>query len=285
MARSALLAVLALLLLAPVARGEGRLVALGDSFSSGEGVPPFLPGSALAGENTCHRSARAWPLLAARVLVYSSKSLACSGARLADVLEDRAGRREPERRVAQVHRLAGLTGVDLVTLSVGGNDAGFGRVLATCALLPRCDLWFRRDGRDRVREQAERLAAPLAAAYRAIRRAAPDAALLVLDYPRLFPSQPGRRTCAAFGLLGRAELRFLDDETRALDRVIARAAAAARVRFVEVEDALAGHELSCGEHDWINHLRLGAPLEYAFHPTAEGQEALADSTVAALVGE
>src|SRR5207249_4145326 len=66
-----------------------RYVALGDSFSAGEGVPPFRKGTNryLPPRNRCHRSYRAYPALVAGRR--SSPGIwgfwACSGARLRDL--------------------------------------------------------------------------------------------------------------------------------------------------------------------------------------------------------
>src|SRR5919199_1138661 len=57
------------------------LAALGDSYSSGEGNPPFDPAA-----DGCDRSPQAWPLLAAADLAWTATDLACSGAQTKDVV-------------------------------------------------------------------------------------------------------------------------------------------------------------------------------------------------------
>lgn len=62
-----------------------QIVALGDSFISGEGAPEFFEGTNEAGGNQCRRAPTAHPFLIARALDTNVLSLACSGAKIADL--------------------------------------------------------------------------------------------------------------------------------------------------------------------------------------------------------
>ena len=80
----------------------GRLLALGDSYSSGEGAGEYEPGTD-NGNNSCHRSRNAWPtLLAHQRGLGVLPSIACSGATLTDLMSGRAGSGQPERRAGQL---------------------------------------------------------------------------------------------------------------------------------------------------------------------------------------
>lgn len=253
----------------PAARAAGgsSLVALGDSFSSGEGAPPFD-----AASGACHRSRSAWPVLLARELRWGARVLACSGAVVDDIV----------RRQLPSMGAGAPTALRLVTVTAGGNDAGFASVLRRCALLPRCDRWFTAGGRDRVRARIERLYRPLVALYARVQAAAGAAAVAVVGYPRLFPARPGLLTCAALGLLGPTEIRYLNARTADLDRVIARAALFSGTRYVDVLEAFAGRGVSCRGPQWVNHLRLGSRLASSFHPNLQGQRRLATVVARAL---
>jgi len=103
-----------------------RYIALGDSYASGEGNPPFLPGTAGNGDN-CHRSSVAYPELlplATSLNITSHESRACSGARRHDVLF--GSNTEP----SQLNYLSSTT--QLVTVQVGGDDIEFADVLKDC---------------------------------------------------------------------------------------------------------------------------------------------------------
>ncbi|MCM2580141.1 GDSL-type esterase/lipase family protein, partial [Streptomyces meridianus] len=91
-------------------------VALGDSYSSGLGA-----GSYDSASGDCKRSNASYPALwAANNAPASFSFTACSGATTDDVLAGQLG---------PVNSSTGL-----VSMSIGGNDAGFADVMTTCVL-------------------------------------------------------------------------------------------------------------------------------------------------------
>ena len=140
--------------------------ALGDSYSSGLGAGDYLDGS-----GACRRSANAYPeQWAARHEPASFAFAACAGATVRDVLDRQLGALGPSTR--------------LVSVTVGGNDAGFAGVMAACVLSSeeRC---LERIGSARSYGDTT-LPGLLDRLYAAIRAAAPDARVVVLGYPRLY---------------------------------------------------------------------------------------------------
>jgi len=145
--------------------GATAIVALGDSFISGEGGRWLGNGSEPFGTrsgtdraafgcdgrvcrydparvygtsegNGCHRSDVA-PILSAPVPVERRLNLACSGARLANVWPAALGGQPHLGEAPQVDQLAGLAerdDVQMIVLTVGANDVGFGKLVAGCAL-------------------------------------------------------------------------------------------------------------------------------------------------------
>jgi lysophospholipase L1-like esterase len=130
------------------------VLALGDSYASGEGNPrnvaawiagaaPFAP---YWDEDSCRRSVRGAPAQAALRLERSSPAssvtllyLACSGATVDQgVLGAQPG--QVASQLEQAARILGNRAVDIVIISVGGNDVGFGEILQTCALNANCPL-------------------------------------------------------------------------------------------------------------------------------------------------
>src|SRR4051794_6926758 len=89
-------------------------VALGDSYSSGVGTRAYI-----ADGTRCQRSVYAYPSLIASARGYALNFRACSGAKVSDVTNTQLS----SLRVSTAY----------VTISVGGNDAGFSSVLSTCA--------------------------------------------------------------------------------------------------------------------------------------------------------
>ncbi|MDR1998319.1 MAG: hypothetical protein LBQ06_00005, partial [Frankiaceae bacterium] len=124
-----------------VGTGPARYAALGDSFSSGAGVPDFEPGTAAdiggAGDNRCHRSAAGSysRLLVADPSVTADLEPAtfgaCSDAVTADVFSAGGGQGN-QGEPAQIDRVDQFT--DLITLTIGGNDVGLADIAANCAL-------------------------------------------------------------------------------------------------------------------------------------------------------
>src|SRR5277367_6088451 len=103
---------------APAAEAASAVsyVALGDSYSSGLGAGDYISSS-----GSCDRSTNAYPeQWAAAHSPASFVSVACSGATTADVLS------------SQVSALSAST--TLVSITIGGNDAGFASVMETCVL-------------------------------------------------------------------------------------------------------------------------------------------------------
>src|SRR5262245_9081112 len=92
----------------------GPYTALGDSYSSGVGTRNYF-----ADSGTCYRGPGAYPALVASRLGAPLTFVACSGAKVPDVLN-------------QLGSLNASTA--FVTVSVGGNDAGFASVITRCAL-------------------------------------------------------------------------------------------------------------------------------------------------------
>ncbi len=81
-------------------------VALGDSYASGVGTRSYI-----AGSGSCQRSTKAYPYVDAARIGANLTFVACSGARVADVT---------------ANQLASVTAsANLVSVQVGGNDAGF----------------------------------------------------------------------------------------------------------------------------------------------------------------
>jgi lysophospholipase L1-like esterase len=189
--------------------------------------------------------------------------IACSGA------TSRALRHRYNRQPPQLRQLSALRpAADIVTITIGGNDVGFGPVLADC-FVSDCVL---DRGLARARARIERrLPALLARDYRGLRRAAPRATIVVVGYPRLFPTRQARTVGCRW--LSRRERETLNRLAALLDRTIARSAHRARLHYVSVLPALAGHEL-CTRDSWVYPIGLrGGQLRG--HPLRPGQRALA----------
>ncbi|MEA2190809.1 MAG: hypothetical protein QOI73_930 [Solirubrobacteraceae bacterium] len=219
----------------------GGYVALGDSYSSGLGAERYTHES-----GACLRSSQSYVHQLGRKV---TSFRACAGASTDGVLD------------LQLKHFPANT--RLVTITVGGNDAGFLAVFSTCLLRPAATC-------DRRVAKAERyvrgeLAGRLGHVYDAIRRRAPDADVVVAGYPRLVERGPW---CGEFGKLDDREQRRLNEAADLLATVMA--AEVRRhpgFRFVDARAAFAGHG-ACADEPWINASR--SPGIYSFHPNVRG---------------
>jgi lysophospholipase L1-like esterase len=238
-------------------------VALGDSFSSGQGAPPYE-----ADSGVCLRSSGAWPKLLAAAAPERIASLdhrACSGAVVADLLtiEGQGPRAELPARPQP--------DVDLVTVTVGGNDVGFGAVVGACAADACPDLDASGYGAvlDGVRAHL------VDELYPTLRRTYPNAQIVHVGYPRLTPVSGEASVGCPW--LSEDDQQALDDVIVRLDLTISDAADAAGITYVDLTDAFRRHEL-CALSSWL--APLGDPA--AGHPVPAGQRAMEAAVAEAL---
>jgi hypothetical protein len=115
-------------------------VAIGDSYASGEGSFSYLAGTD-ENSNECHRAKRGYAEQLPKSLAMSLRFAACSGAVISDLYEtDTVVAKKYygfspaiTANVGQAKQLSNLSSATkLVTLSIGGNSAGFAPLLTDC---------------------------------------------------------------------------------------------------------------------------------------------------------
>ena len=231
-----------LALTVPAEAAGTAYVALGDSYSAGNGAGNYDSSS-----GDCHRSFSAYPYLWKNAHSPSSfADTSCSGAVTTDVTNNQLG------------PLNSSTG--LVSLTIGGNDAGFADTMTTCVIGSDSDCI-------NAVNQAESYArntlpARLDATYNAIRAKAPNAKVVVLGYPHMY-------TLHVFCVgLDATKHSKIDEGSDVLDSVIAARAAAHGFVFGDVRGTFSGHELCSG--DGYLHSLVVSPSWESYHPTATG---------------
>jgi lysophospholipase L1-like esterase len=230
---------------APAAPGKALLdyVALGDSYSAGVGA-----GSYVASGTGCMRSSLAFPALWAAKHATSFSFTACNGAGTSEVMAQQLG------------PLSART--DLVSISVGGSDSGYARVMATC-VLPGTTTCMSSIARAHS-FMDETLPAGLDRLYSAIRSKAPAARVVVLGYPHFYELHG---TCRRG--LHDTERAALNEAVDHLNSVIAKRAADHGFTFADVRTAFTGHEI-CSSSPWLRSVDWLNLVE-SYHPTASGQ--------------
>jgi hypothetical protein len=264
-----------------------RFVVRGDSYASGEGTfhsssgesIDYYPSTATA-QDRCHRSPAAYgPLLGTAPADF----VACSSARVVDVLN--GSNSEPSQM--DVFQRSPGTITDVV-INAGGDDVGFVDVLVNCTDVPIFHSTTLATCSAAVAQARARVAAAAVALrdlYGRILAAAPNAHLLVLGYPRLYP-YGGVLSCGFVnpqrqGLLN-AAADYIDD------RIKAAVAGTPRASFLDIRPMFDGHE-ACGSTDgpFLNDLQADfGPLQQcpaiylldqacmqSYHPNVRGYAA------------
>jgi hypothetical protein len=224
------------------AAGTGY-VALGDSYSSGVGT-----GSYISSSGDCKRSTKAYPYLWAAAHAPSTFDFtACSGARTGDVLSGQLG------------PLSASTG--LVSISIGGNDAGFSDVMTTCVLQSDSACLGRINTAKAYVDST--LPGQLNNVYSAISAKAPNAHVVVLGYPRFYKLGT---TCVG---LSETKRKAINGAADYLDTATAKAAADHGFTFGDVRTTFTGHEI-CSGSSWLHSVEW-LNIGESYHPTAAGQ--------------
>ncbi|MEM7340307.1 MAG: GDSL-type esterase/lipase family protein [Actinomycetota bacterium] len=141
------------------------VVALGDSFLSGEGADRYEVGTNVAGSNTCRRSSVTHVDLLQTTDTLTPAptviTIACSGSVIDDVIDTNPGRAsssgdpidwpdvapgtEQMDQLQWIVDTVGVARLDAVVIGVGGNDAGFSDIGRACVGAGDCseilDVW------------------------------------------------------------------------------------------------------------------------------------------------
>ncbi len=230
--------------LIPAAQAAAKqYVALGDSYAAGVGSRVFYSES-----GSCKRSPEAYAPKIASAKGYTLNFEACSGAKTPEVNEKQLG------------KLSSTT--SLVTLSIGGNDAGFSNVIINCALY-----YFTCGGAIGEANSfiASKLPGLLETTYKDIRSKASAAKVVVIGYPKLFTKEG--KTCNVNFLTSGNEKK-MNETAVLLDNVIKARAEAAKFTFVNPTSAFEPHEV-CSSSEWLN--GQSNPLGESYHPNVSGQ--------------
>ncbi|MGH9011246.1 MAG: SGNH/GDSL hydrolase family protein [Acidimicrobiia bacterium] len=242
-------------------------VALGDSYTSGPGIPNQIPESV-----GCGRSDHNYPhLVAAALAVSQFTDVSCGSATTAHMAEAQP---LPDGLINGPQLDALSPEVDLVTLGIGGNDIGFGEIIAACVarsvLLPvgaPCRQHYTRQG-DELGARIEATAPKLATVLAGIRERAPAARILVVGYPVILPAAgPG---CWPLMPIAVGDVAWLRTVQGRLNAMLAEQAAAAGATFVDTYASSVGHDVCrLPGAKWVEGVVPTAPAS-PVHPNALG---------------
>ncbi|QYA99524.1 SGNH/GDSL hydrolase family protein [Streptomyces anulatus] len=250
------------------------VVAMGDSYTSGEGAGSYSPESDRDhGEtdwNACRRSKNSWPrktLLPGQSTSLGELSdnksatvnfldVSCSGAKTSQLTP---GDPTPWGRMGNYHEKSqidsGILSSDttLVMLTIGGNDGdNFTNAVTNCYIIGVCDPADYTGKVDQAVADTGRLIDDIALA-------APNAQIVLMSYPRLVSDAPC--VTADFNALNQ-----LADYVRnkQKDKVAELNKAGTKVAFADPIPAFQGHGI-CDSDEWINRVVAGPNGDGDFH--------------------
>lgn len=254
---------------APAAPRYARYVALGDSFAALG--PTSAPTTGPAG---CLRSTRNYPaLVAGYPQIGELVDVTCGGAETAHLAAPQIAQTPP-----QFEALTADT--DLVTLSIGGNDIGFGALAGCLAQTPRAATGAPCHDRlaPAVTAALDGLGGRLGEVYAGIRERSPGARIVTTAYPPLVPARGG---CEFVSGLSPGDVSWARHVTERITMVVADAAESAGADVVVPPDADARHACAPPAERFTDFTGIETG-SHPMHLTAAGHRAMAEAVRAAL---
>lgn len=311
--------------------GEGDIADLGvhgSYYESGTDVT----GNPTTGtaEELCHLSTRSYPFLVSISVGINStymKSIACSGAQRVDVQGSAESvitnkgyqGQEDSSQNARLLELPSAIRTQMqtdalnnfipgrvqqiefvkryqpkaITLTLGGNDIGFGNIILSCVNHDRtydplldCD-WSSDAGIRKIGDLIEAQYNVLRDVYTDLKQASPETKIYVVGYPQFVSST--NSICETNVALSSGVRSMITQSVTYINNVIKAAAADAGVNYVDVENSLGDHVL-CGSSldkhvDGISSVVIANYLKSGFHPNDKGQSDIAQTIETGLQGQ
>jgi len=259
---------------------DGTYAALGDSYTAAP-LAHQQGGGPAAG---CLRSQQDYPALVAAALHPASfVNVSCFGASATDMSQ--AQRTATGEVPPQLNAVSAAD--TLITLQVGGDDIGVGRIASTCAALSLtsplgnpCQKHYTAGGTDQLARAVAQAGPKVASVLGAIRDRAPHARILVVGYPDILPVSGNG--CWPEVAVARGDVPYLRGIETLLNAMLATEAAAHGATFVNTYAPGVGHD-AC-QHagiKWVEGL-IPTSLAVPFHPNARGEQAMAQEILRVL---
>lgn len=243
-------------------------VALGDSFSSGEGVSGFINGTAIATVNECHRSPKAYPMLIDQDVDYDlnlTAFRACSGAKMENITN--TGQWGEPKQLSSLS-----SGTDLVTITIGGNDAEFRDVAFTCNFDHGVTDCLDQLSDSNAIASSQTFIDGIYDTLEAVQDAAPNAGVIVNGYPYILssPNTVLGQHCGWYAqVASQQEREAMEELVDNLNDALEGAAAQLGMLFVDPRVSFDEH-FPCWPDPYLNN---ADPVNdaYSYHPNEDGQ--------------
>jgi len=262
-------------------------VALGDSWSADVVIADTDgPPDSTYAPTGCAQSHRNYPkLLAAALEVPVFRDATCGSAKTDDFYTPQTGLPAGETNPAQFDRLTPTT--DLVTVGIGGNDAGFAGAATDClSPLPQgamCKEKYTAGGTDQLENQINESEPKLVRALQEIHRRSPEARILMVDYLAGIP-QTG---CYPTVPMSDSDMAYLYSTFNKLNAMVERAAATGGAQLVDTYTPSIGHHVcSAPNYRYVEGLGVASVNSVAVavpaHPNSAGAASQFRTTLAAV---
>lgn len=289
---------------------EFPYLALGDSFSSGEGAHSYKAGTDVKSPlNKCHLSLSSYPFLIARGLgIQKYESVACSGAEIKDINYDFDKKDGSDERIKYNFDLRHAAGLDSspdeyilsnflpgyrtqyrfvekfrpskITISISGNDIGFGDIVKRC-VVGIDDCYSKTEERVKLADTINQRFSELKDVLGQLKSKSPESIIYVVGYPRMVDLNG---SCGNNVRISQSERVFFNDLTNYLNSVIKKAADKSGAFYVDVSDALENNQLCEGGNAEVavngltagndTFLDIGPIGKESYHPNALGHSLL-----------
>ena len=274
-------------------------LAIGDSFSSGEGAHQYELGTDHE-NNKCHLSRVSYPYLIAKHMNYSSfHSVACSGAQRYKITEGKknSSGKPPKSNDSNQYYLdppETTLGIwipgyrkqieavqkadpNIITLTLGGNDINFSSKIINCIKPGTCYPSY--EDKKEVFNEIESLHSKLITVYKKLKAESRKATrIYVVGYPSIAYADGN---CALNVRMNHDELVFAQTVVDQLNATIKSASASAGVHYIDVTDAFNGNRLceTNSNNVAMNGITAGNDImniigNESFHPNQFGHELL-----------
>lgn len=278
----ALLTLLLCVISAGAARAQvgGVYVALGDSYTSA----PLVPNQH-GDPIDCGRSDHNYPSLVAQALGATTfVDVSCGSAETKHMTEPQTGLPLGGTNPPQFNALR--PDATLVTVGIGGNDAGLVGVAEECAQLGAtqptghaCRDHYAPGGHDTVAATIEATKPKIAGVLQGIHRRSPGARVAIVGYPDPLPKSGN---CYPMVPLSADDIRYIDELIVRINAMIAGQAAANDAEFIDTYADSGGHDVcTLPPTRWFEGVVPTEPA-YPLHPNAKGEASMARSALKVL---
>jgi len=240
-----------------------KYVSLGSSFAAGPGVATQL--------GACGRSDHNYSHLVAAALDLAHTDVSCNGATIPNIVDT------PQRDAApQIDAVGSDTA--LVTVTIGGNDIRYTSSTFACAGKAPSEACTANLDQAAISEAVKQLPTQLGAMLDAIHAKAPQASIVLVAYPRVFPSDA--INCRELELSSNDTV-YLAALGQRLEEAFVSATSSRQSLIADAYVLAEGHGPCATNERWINGAEP-ADTGIRFHPTAEGHIEMARLVLAAL---